>query len=62
VHTVAEDGGDGEATWALDVHEEAARARDKCLNTLLVTPFAAFVEVMLREAVSASDEAHSRRY
>jgi len=29
---VREDGGDGEAAWALDVHEEGARAWDQGLN------------------------------
>jgi hypothetical protein len=33
---VAEDGGDGEAAGALDVHEEAARAGDERLCPLSV--------------------------
>jgi len=30
-----EDGGDGEATGALDIHEEGSRSRDKVLKLVL---------------------------
>jgi len=32
---VAEDGGDGEATWALDIHEEGSGSWDKLLELVL---------------------------
>lgn len=56
VRTVAEDGGDREATRALDVHEEASGAWHKGLDIVSVTLLVMCVQARLLEVESANTE------